>query len=400
MMRILWVKVGGLWPPNSGGRLRSLNILTELARTHAVSVLTTHGPGDDPAELYRRLSGCKRVFSFPHTVPKWHSFRFPWMLLRSWFSPMPVDVWKYRVPALRREVERLLASGQVDLCIADFAFAAPNVPLTGGVPVVFFAHNVEYLILKRLAAMQSQVWRRLLLGIEWRKMRRYEARVCRAARLTVAVSPQDRELLHREAPEAALRSVPTGVDVDYFKPDGAPEAPGELVFTGSMDWHPNEDAVRHFISDILPTVRREVPGTTLTVVGRNPSAALCEAAVSAGVRVTGTVEDVRPFIDAAAVYVVPLRVGGGTRLKVFEALSMGKAVVSTAVGVEGLPLEPDQHYLRADDPAAFAAAVVSLLRDPARRRELGEAGQRLTRERYAWSQVAREFGACCEAALG
>ena len=399
-MRILWVKVGGLWPPNTGGRLRSLNILSELAREHRVSVLTTHAPGEDPSELARNLPRCEQVRSYLHAAPKWHSPRFPGMLLRSWLSPMPVDVWKYRVPALRREVERLLASGAVDLCIADFVFAAPNVPLAGPVPVVFFAHNVEHLILKRLAEAQEQHWRRTLLSIEWRKMRRYEARVCRLARLTVAVSPQDRELLGASAPGAPIRDVPTGVDTDYFKPDGTPEAPVELVFTGSMDWHPNEDAIRHFITEILPAIRREVPAASLTVVGRNPSGALREAAAQAGVRVTGTVQDVRPYIDAAAVYVVPLRIGGGTRLKVFEALSMGKAVVSTGVGVEGLPLTSGEHFLQADDPVTFASTVVALLRDPARRQVLGQAGQRLTRERYGWSQVAREFGACCEAALG
>ena len=399
-MRILWVKVGGLWPPNTGGRLRSLNILTELAREHRVSVLTTHAPGEDPGELGRNLPQCEQVCSFPHAVPKWHSPRFPAMLLRSWLSPMPVDVWKYQIPALRHEVGRLLASGAVDLCIADFVFAAPNVPLAGPVPVVFFAHNVENLILKRLAEAQVQSWRRTLLGIEWRKMRRYEARVCRLARLTVAVSPQDRELLSAGAPGSPIRDVPTGVDTDYFKPNGTPEAPVELVFTGSMDWHPNEDAIRYFITEMLPTIRREVPTASLTVVGRNPSGALRKAASQAGVRVTGTVDDVRPYIDAAAVYVVPLRIGGGTRLKVFEALSMGKAVVSTGVGVEGLPLAPGEHFLQADDPAAFASAVVGLLRDPARRRVLGLAGQRLTHERFAWSQVAREFAACCEVALG
>jgi glycosyltransferase involved in cell wall biosynthesis len=399
-MQILWVKVGGLWPPNSGGRLRSLNILSQLAQQHRVTVLTTHVPGEDPDELARHLPQCERVLSFPYAAPKWHSPRFPLMLLRSWFSSLPVDVWKHRVPPLRREVGRLLASGSVDLCIADFVFAVPNVPLVESIPVMFFAHNVEHLILKRLAAMQDRFWRRALLGIEWRKMRRYESWICRRARLTVAVSREDRDLLGAGAPGAPIREVPTGVDTGYFKPNGTPEAPVEMVFTGSMDWHPNEDAIRYFISDILPAIRREVPEASLTVVGRNPGAGLRQAAAEAGVRVTGTVADVRPYMDAAAVYVVPLRIGGGTRLKVFEALSMGKAVVSTTVGVEGLPLVAGEHYLKADDPAAFAAAVAGLLRDPVHRRALGRAGQGLVLERFAWPRVAQEFGACCEAARG
>ena len=399
-MRILWVKIGGLWPTNTGGRLRSFNILSELAREHQVSVFTTHLPGEDGEALKRQLPQCQRVQSFEFAAPKFRDRRFPLVLARSWFSSLPVDVYKHRVPELRRAVDELLAEGEIDLCIADFVFAAPNVPLGGPVPVMFFSHNVEYQILKRLAEAQDDPIRRGLLAIEWRKMRRYEAEVCRKARLTVAVSAHDRELHQADATDAVIRDVPTGVDVGYFKANGTPEDPAELVFTGSMDWHPNEDAIRHFIDEILPTVRREVPSVRLTVVGRNPSPGLRRAAEGAGVKVTGTVDDVRPYIDGAAVYVVPLRIGGGTRLKVYEALSMGKAVVSTGVGVEGLPLAPGEHYLKADDPAAFASAVVTLLRNPERRHALGDAGRQLTHERFAWPQVARVFGAHCEAARG
>ena len=398
-MRILWVKVGGLWPPNTGGRLRSFHILSELARRHQVTLATTHAPGEDPAALESELAHCAQVISVPYASPKWRSARFPFVLLRSWASSMPVDIWKCCVPALRREVSRLLASGEVDLCIADFLFAMPNIPATR-VPLMFFAHNVEYMIWKRLWSVEQRPLLKTLLGVEWRKMRRYEAEACRRARLTVAVSHQDKTLLEENSPGALIRDVPTGVDVGYFKPNGAEKARANLVFTGSMDWHPNEDAILYFIREILPAIRREVPGTTLTVVGRNPGLQLQEAAREAGVEVTGTVDDVRPYVDAASVYVVPLRIGGGTRLKIFEALAMGKAVVSTSVGAEGLPLVQGEHYLCADEPAGFVAAVVALLRDPARRVSLGEAGRRLTEERYAWPQVAREFGGHCEAALG
>ena len=398
-MRILWVKVGGLWPTNTGGRLRSFNILSELSRQHEVSVFTTHRPGEDAESLARHLPRCKRVRSFPFAAPKFRDPRFPLVLARSWLSTMPVDVYKHRVPALRKAVDELLTSGEIDLCIADFVVAASNVPLGGPVPVLYFSHNVEYQILKRLAEAQTNPLKRALLGIEWRKMRRYEAAVCRKVSKTVAVSPHDRVLHQADAAGAVIRDVSTGVDVAYFRANGAPEQPTELVFTGSMDWHPNEDAIRHFIDDILPRIRREVPQVGLTVVGRNPSEGLRRDAEQAGVKVTGTVEDVRPYIDAAAVYVVPLRIGGGTRLKVFEALSMGKAVVSTGVGVEGLPLGPGEHYLKADDPQAFASAVVTLLRDSDRRHAIGDAGRQLTHERYAWPQVAREFSGHCEAAL-
>jgi glycosyltransferase involved in cell wall biosynthesis len=225
-------------------------------------------------------------------------------------------------------------------------------------------------------------------------MRRFERRTCTAARLTLAVSEPDRALLEETAPGARVVAIPTGVDTGYFSPRPGPERPG-LVFTGSMDWYPNEDGILHFAENTLPLIRREVPGTEVTVVGRDPSARLRAAAARAGLRLTGTVADVRPYVAESAVYVVPLRVGGGTRLKIFEALAMAKPVVSTTVGAEGLPLVPGRHFIQADDPGAFAGAVVSLLRDPERRGALGREGRRLVEQHYAWPQVARRFEAAC-----
>lgn len=398
-MRILWVKVGGLWPPDTGGRLRSYHIVSELARRHEVVLLTTHGADADPDGLAAHLPEGTRLLSVPYAIPKRGTARFALALGRCLLSPLPVDLAKFCVPALSREVRRLLSVEEVDLCVADFLSSTPNVPLGGGIPVVLFAHNIEHLIWKRLSGVERRPWRRAVLELEWRKMRRYEARVCGRASLTIAVSDADRERLVAEVPGARIRSVPTGVDCAFFAPNGAVETPDSLVFTGSMDWFPNEDAVLHFIGAVLPRIRAEVPGASVTVVGRNPTPRLRAAAAASDVRVTGKVEDVRPYVREAAVYVVPLRVGGGTRLKIFEALAMGKAVVSTAVGAEGLPLVSGEHFVRADDPDQFAGAVVSLLRDPARRGALGRAGRDLVETRYSWAQVGRQFEARCEEAL-
>ena len=394
-MRILWVKVGGLWPVNTGGRIRSVHVISELARRHRVTLLTTHRPEEDPHVPAAQLSRCERVVSLPYAAPKAGSTSFALALLRSWATPLPVDLWKWRVPELRAEAFRLVGTRAVDLCVADFLTAMPNVPLGGPVPVVFFEHNVEHMIWKRLSEIETRRWRRALLGIEWRKMRRYEAHACTRANTTIAVSEVDRALLAANAPGANVVAIPTGVDTSYFAPNGIPEAPAHLVFTGTMDWYPNEDAVLHLMNTILPSIRREIPEVSVTVAGRNPSPRVVKAAGEAGVRVTGTVDDIRPYIAEAAVYVVPLRVGSGTRLKIFEALAMAKAVVSTSVGAEGLSLVPGAHFLRADDPAEFARAVTSLLRDSARRRALGTAGRRFVEERYSWPKVAAEFETRC-----
>ncbi|MGZ8797740.1 MAG: glycosyltransferase, partial [Thermoanaerobaculia bacterium] len=263
-MNILWVKIGGLWPLNMGGRLRSYHMLSDLSQRHRVTVLTTHGPGEDPDALARQLPRCERVESFPYAAPKAGSLRFAGALARSWVSPLPVDLLKWRVPALRAEVDRILKAGGVDVCVADFLHAVPNVPLDSSVPVVLFAHNVEHMIWKRLAANETRLWRRALLEIEWRKVRRRERHACMRSRLVVAVSPTDGACLAENAPGAQTRSIPTGVDTSYFTANGTPEAAAHLVFSGAMDWYPNEDAILFFIEAILPSIRREIPEVTVT----------------------------------------------------------------------------------------------------------------------------------------
>ena len=397
-MRMLWVKMGGLWPPTSGGRTRSLQIVSELARRHEVTVVTTHGADDDPDGLADRLSHCARVISVPYLVPKRGGTRFPFTLARSWLSLDPVDLWKWRVPAVRQCVEGLIDAGNVDLCVADFLFAAASVPMRQ-VPTVLFEHNVEYLIWKRLHDLETVRWKRALLDIEWRKLRAREAAACRRATLTVAVSEHDSRRLSEIAPDARVTWVPTGVDTEYFAPRQTAERPFHIVFSGSMDWHPNEDAVRYFLADILPRIRAEIPDVSFSVVGRNPTASLRAMAESAGAAVTGTLDDIRPEIADAALCVVPLRAGSGTRLKIFEAMAMGKAVVSTTLGAEGLAIESGRHFVCADGDVAFADAVIALLRDPARRRRIAAAGRTLVEDRYSWAQVARPFEAHCQAAV-
>ena len=397
-MRILWVKVGGLWPPDTGGRLRSLHLVSELSRRHHVSLATTHAPGEDPGPLLAHLPRCE-VVSVPYALPKRGSAGFALALARSWLTTQPVDLLKSVVPGLREEVRRRLEGGAVDLCVADFLVGTANIVLPGPVPTLFFAHNVEHLIWRRLARVETSPWRRPLLEVEWRKLRAAEARACSRATLTVAVSEEDAALLAARAPAARVRAIPTGVDLSYFAPGTSREDDTSLVFMGSMDWLPNEDAVLHFLEAILPRVRGEVRNVSFTVVGRNPGPRLRAAAARDGIALTGRVEDIRPHVLRAAVFVVPLRVGGGTRLKIFEALAMGKAVVSTTVGAEGLPLVPGLHFVRADDPDEFAQAVVSLLRDPGLRRSLGLQGRRLVEERYGWPRVAEEFEKRCEEAV-
>jgi glycosyltransferase involved in cell wall biosynthesis len=211
------------------------------------------------------------------------------------------------------------------------------------------------------------------------------------------VSPEDAEVFRRQYGVHDVSSVPTGVDTEFFRPSGREaRQPHEIVFTGSMDWMPNEDAIEWFVRDVLPSIRARVPDVSLTVVGRNPPAAVRALQASdTGIIVTGSVPDVRPYMERAAVFIVPIRIGGGTRLKIFEAMGMERPVVSTTIGAEGLPVRDGVDVLLADAPEAFAGAVVSLLLDPALANAIGQAAAAAVRQEYGWDLVAARFAAIC-----
>lgn len=397
-MRVLWIKVGGLWPPNTGGRLRTCELLSALSADHRITVVTSHGPHDDAEGLRVRLPRLDAMISVPYRAPKHGTARFAGALARSWLSSEPVDLWRWRVPAVARAAADLLRSGEWDVVVADFLVSVPNVPRTR-TPVVYFAHNVEFRIWQRLAAVERRALKRLALAIEWRKVRAREARTVRDVAMTIAVSDGDAASLASLAPGASVGAVATGVDTEWFRPAGS-GVPGRVVFCGSMDWYPNEDAVLDFGQHVWPRLRDRHPDATFVIVGRNPGPRVTALSRVPGISVTGTVPDVRPFVADAAVCVVPLRVGGGTRIKIFEALAMEKAVVSTAIGAEGLGLADAVHFWQADGPDAMVAAIDALLRDHAMAARLGAAGRALVETRYSWRSAAAQFTRHLESVVG
>jgi glycosyltransferase involved in cell wall biosynthesis len=306
-------------------------------------------------------------------------------------SGLPVDLYKWRAPGVRRQLADRLETGRFDVLLVDFLNAFGNVPSSATVPIVLFEHNVEYQIWKRLSRIETKWLRRVGLGAEWRRVRSWEAHACRIADLTIAVSERDRDELQQLAPGATIAAVPTGVDTDYFRPGERAEIPNRIAFSGSMDWYPNEDAMFFFVREVLPRVREAIPDASLVIVGRNPSQGVRKLEELPGVIVTGTVADVRPAIEEAALVVVPLRAGGGTRLKIFEALAMGKAVLSTSVGAEGLGVIAGCHLAVSDGAEALTRDVIELLKNPLRRRELGAAGRLLVESQYSWPTVAAGF---------
>ena len=402
-MKLLWLNAGLLLPLDKGGKLRTWHLMRHLAQRHDITYVSFAEPDQREEDREGMREVCNSLETIPRTVPQKGTAAFYADAARHVINPLPYAVGKYRSEQYAARVRRHLESGQFDAMVADFLPPVVNLPRSMRIPSVLFTHNVEAEIWRRHAENATNPVSRALMTQQWKRMLRFEREALTRFDLVLAVSDVDRETFRRLYPGALRRPVhvvQTGVDTAYFTPIPNAERRAHLVFTGSMDWLPNEDGMLYFVREILPHIRREEPGVTVSIIGRAPTPAVKRLAEDAAIEVTGRVDDVRPHVAAGDVYIVPLRIGGGTRLKIFEAMGMAKAVVSTTVGAEGLPVTSGRDIVIADEPARFAHEVVRLIRDVEARRQIEEAARRLVVERYDWAAVAQDFEDALTAASG
>ncbi|MGE3844152.1 MAG: glycosyltransferase [Vicinamibacterales bacterium] len=396
-MRILWLKTELLHPVDKGGRIRTYQMLRCLKREHHVTYLTLHD-GAAAADAETLASEyCHDLIVIPHVSAAKGGGRFYGELAANLISSLPYAIEKYESPAMRDAISRFKGA---DVIVCDFLAPAVNLPPGLDTPVVLFQHNVEAVIWRRHAEVRTNPVAKVYFREQWQRMCRFEEEVCRTVAGVITVSTNDSETIRRDYGVQCLGDVPTGVDTEYFHAVSGQRRAGHLVFTGSMDWLPNDDAIRFFLDEVFPRIRRKTPAAHLTVVGRNPGNWLvARGREDSSVTVTGRVDDVRPYISAASCYVVPIRIGGGTRLKIYEGMAMDCPVVSTTIGAEGLPLVPGQEILIADEPAAMADAIVTVLNDDRLASELGARGGARVRADFAWPRVAERFADLCQLAL-
>ncbi|HWF87885.1 MAG TPA: glycosyltransferase [Pyrinomonadaceae bacterium] len=395
-MRILWLKTEVLHPVDKGGKIRTYNMLKELKREHHVTYLTLDDGTASVEDKQSASEYCHELVCIPHARREKFTPGFYYELLLNLVSSNAYAIKKYESRTMRREIVERDRKGAFDLLVCDFLAPAVNVPAELTTPAVLFQHNVEAMIWKRHYEVQSNPVKKAYLYGQWQKMRRFEREMCRRFDSVIAVSVEDREQMKDEYGAESVFDVPTGVDTEFFRPSGQKPQPHSLVFTGSMDWLPNDDAIRYFTREIMPLIKSKVPDVKLTVVGRNPAPALVDLSKEdPSLIVTGRVDDVRPYMENAAAYIVPLRIGGGTRLKIFEAMAMEKPLISTTIGAEGLPLTNGVELLLADEPATFAAAVVRVLTDEAYAKELGQRAAVVVRENFGWQSVTERFISIC-----
>lgn len=388
-MKILWACPLFLHPTTKGGQIRTLETLRQLHRWHEVHFVALDS-ADNREGIERAGEYCSHVYPVKHRVPSKTSPAFVLQFTRGAFSSVPLAVSRFASPAMRDLIADLERRIGFDHIVCDFLAAAPNIPAIER--AVLFQHNVETTIWERRESTATNPLHQLVYSVQRQRMFAYERDICQRARHVVAVSEEDARRMRSLFGVTRVSDVPTGVNIEHFAPPANAQTKHDLVFVGSMDWMPNVDGMLYFISDVLPLIRRELAECRVAIVGRTPGKDILDAAARDPlITVTGTVPDTRPYLWESAVSIVPLRIGGGTRLKIYEAMAAKVPVVSTTVGAEGLPLESGRHVELADDAHEFAARCIELLRDTSARKRMADAAWSLVKANFSWEQAARRF---------
>ncbi|MEZ5396539.1 MAG: glycosyltransferase [Bryobacterales bacterium] len=363
-------------------------MLKRLHRRHVVHYVGLTSPGE--------IEGPRRAAEYStaaHPVAHLPSRRYSTRFFREFGAAaaarFPFSAYRHRSAHMRSLVERLIQREKFDRIICDFPYPAVNIDCIED--CVVFQHNVETMIWRRQVEHAANPVRRAFFQSQAAFTERFEREVCRKASAVVAVSREDAATMQRMFGIPRPAAIPTGVDADYFNPQPT-EARWDLIFVGSMDWLANIDAATFFVEQVLPVIRRSLPSVTVALVGRRPAPAVRELARQhPGVTVTGTVADIRPYLWASKVSIVPLRIGGGTRLKIYEAMAAECPVVSTTIGAEGLDARSPDEIRIGDTPDELARHCVELLRSAAAREAQAQAAAALVRERFSWDRVAAAF---------
>jgi glycosyltransferase involved in cell wall biosynthesis len=394
--RLVFVSPSFLFPNDTGGRIRTTNILRGLKDGAFEVTLVCPASRTQQSEWAASLDGVCDTLVAWEPPPQ----RQRWQRAVDLWDELPVNVAADRTAAGRDAVRRTLDGGRFDVAVFDFVHAAVLRPAHVDAATVCFTHNVEAEIFRRHAEQAANPLLRAMWRSQHAKMQRFESEALRRFTAVIAVSERDAAFFRDAEGIASVATIPTGVDLDFFAWHEPPAVdathPPTVVFTGSMDWDANIDGIRHFLADAWPRIHAERPDARFVIVGRKPPAALVEQARAlAGVTFTGFVDDVRPHVRASHVFVIPLRIGGGTRIKAFEAMAMGCPVVSTAIGIEGLDVAPDEHFLLRDDPADQARAVLDLFRDASSRQALSRRARGCVEARFGHRVAAQAFERIC-----
>lgn len=379
--------------PAGGASARNYHLLKALTRQHTVSLLALVGSAemDACADISRLENLACKVHMVAGLIPYTKRWRQSMSIARNKSYLLHLYVLK----AMQNALDAILAHDHYDAVLFESSLIA-GYRLPRGMRMIIDQHNIEYELLERTYMQEKAPLRKWYNWQESRLLKQGELERCRRADLVVVTSERERLALKELLPEIAIAVVPNGVDVETFYGGGEQEIPNQIIFTGTMDYYPNIQGVLFFAQECWPLIRAQIPVATWMIVGRNPPPEIRRLAELPGVTVTGTVADIRPYLAASTLAIAPLQIGSGTRLKILEALAMQKAVVSTSMGCEGLAVIPGKHLLVADQPEAFAQAVIAFMRNSEMRTAFGTAGRTLAETEYSWARCGNRLSRILE----
>lgn len=387
-MKILFLSPTVPYPLTDGGRIRVYNLLKQIAQENEVTLLAleTQSTDVDSISHIQQFGITTHLVNHSDTLPRISVIT----LLAALFRKQPITVARYNVPAYRKKFQELLASEDFDLVHYEM-FHTAQFHSESDLPSVLSQQNVDSAIWHRLTDETTNIFYKFAYWTQCNAFQRYERVLSPKFNAVTCTSDIDAAVFGQHCPDDVVKVIPNGVDVTHFVPDFETADTAHLIYIGSMDWYPNEDAVSFFVEEVLPIIRNSLSDVKFTIVGGNPSARVQQLADVEGVVITGRVPEIKPYFSAATIFVVPLRIGSGTRLKILEALAMGKAVVSTTVGAEGLALQNGEEIMIADEPNHFADAMIQLLTDSELRKSIGENGRKRVEQDYDWRNIGKQL---------
>lgn len=387
-MKILFLSPTVPYPLTDGGRIRVYNLLKQIAQDNEVTLLAleTQSTDVDSISHIQQFGINTHLVNHSHTLPRIHLTTFFAALIRK----QPITVARYNVRPYRDKFQELLASEAFDLVHYEM-FHTAQFHTESDLPSVLSQQNVDSAIWHRLTDETTNMFYKFAYWTQRNAFQRYERTLSPKFDAVTCTSDIDAAVFGQHCSDDVVQVIPNGVDVTHFVPEYDSADKAHLIYIGSMDWFPNEDAVSFFVEEVLPIIRDSVSDVQFTIVGGNPSERVQRLADMEGVVVTGRVPEIKPYFSTATVFVVPLRIGSGTRLKILEALAMGKAVVSTTVGAEGLVLQNGEEIMIADEPTPFAEAVIQLLTDTELRKKIGENGRNRVEQNYDWRNIGKRL---------
>lgn len=388
-MNILFLTTKLPYPPDSGAKIRDFNLIKEISKEHGVSLISFIEDEEQNKNLGFLNPYCKSI----EVVKEKGKISLLAGIFISLFTNKPFTIAKFYSSRMKQKIRVALSNNKFDLIHCSHLHMAQYVENVKNIPKILDEHNIESFVIKRYLKEQRNLIKKIFVFfLQYLKLVGYESRIAQKFDHCFVVSEVDKKNLESIAPSASLSVVSNGVDLNRYKPQETDAQPNSLIYTAVMDWFPNEDAMVYFYDKIWPFVKKEIKDVHLCIVGRNPSNKIVSLSRRGeNIMVTGYVEDVRPYIAKSSVYIVPLRIGGGSRLKILEAMAMGKPVVSTSIGCEGLDVADNESILIANLPEEFSAKTAMLLRDSELRNKLGTNARKLVEDKYSWDIIGKRL---------